>query len=244
MFGSRLAYSVCMILATLVAGSLLRRSQSGLRLSGLQKLGIGLGGLIGATFAAKVPFVLAAGPDAGLLGAWLSDGKTVLWALVGGYLGVEVAKWSLDVRESTGDTFVIPLALAIAIGRIGCFLYGCCFGIPTDGAWGIRYLAAPDAGEVLRHPTQLYELLFHLTAALVVWGFANESKTSAWRGNWMPTYLVSYAAFRYFSEYYRPEARLAGGLTFYQWSALVIALGFSVLLVRRMTRVVNPSRSA
>ena len=235
MYGSRVAYSICMVLATIVAGILLRRRQTGLTLEPMQKWGIAIGGLIGATFAAKVPFILGADPTGGVFNAWLSDGKTILWGLAGGYLGVELAKWALLVKTSTGDSFVIPVAVAIAIGRVGCLLFGCCFGIQTDQSWGVRYITAPDAATLLRHPTQIYEIVFHLSFALVAWAaIGRDDGESKMRGNWMPAYLIAYAVYRFASEFVRPETRIAGGLTFYQWSSIVIAIGFGCLLVTRM----------
>ncbi|QDT10645.1 prolipoprotein diacylglyceryl transferase [Planctomycetes bacterium K23_9] len=244
MLGSRIAYTLCMIAATVVAGLLLRRRQTGLFLPPLQRWGIAIGGLIGATFAAKIPFILSVDPDTSLLAAWLSDGKTILWGLTGGYIGVELAKWSLLVKKSTGDTFVVPVAIAIAIGRVGCLLFGCCYGVPTDQSWGIAFVTAPDGGDLLRHPTQIYEIVFHLSFALIAWASINRGSIdptstnqgggqSLTKGNWMPIYLISYAAFRFATEYIRPEIRLAAGLTLYQWSAMVIAAGFSALLVAR-----------
>ncbi|NND98002.1 MAG: diacylglyceryl transferase [Pirellulaceae bacterium] len=255
MFGSRIAYTACMLIATIVAGWLLRRRQQTLPIEGIQKWGIVIGGLVGATFAAKIPFILGADPTSGLVGAWLSDGKTILWGLAGGYLGVELAKWALLVRTSTGDSFVIPVAVAIAIGRIGCLLFGCCYGIETDQNWGIAFVTAPDGGAMLRHPTQIYEIVFHLSFALITWTAIRADATrcetfrtdasqrhasSRWRGNWMPTYLVSYAAYRFVSEYWRPELDWAGGLTFYQWSSIVIGTAFALLLTLRWHRCALP----
>lgn len=223
-----------MVIATVVAGLLLRRRQQNLDLDKVQKIGIAIGGLIGATLAAKLPFILGADPAGGLFGAWLSDGKTILWALVGGYIGVEVAKWSVHVTTRTGDSFVIPVAIAIAIGRVGCLLYGCCYGIETDQTWGLQFIAAPDGGAVLRHPAQLYEIIFHVSFALIAWaGIARQRPSSLLQGNWMPNYMIAYATFRFISEYWRPEQRLAIGLTFYQWSAMVIALMFAGVVVLR-----------
>ncbi len=239
MLGSRAAYFLCMLAATIVAAMLLRRRQRKLAIGSLQKLGIAIGGLVGATFAAKLPFVISADPSVGVFDAWLSDGKTILWGLTGGYIGVEVSKWALHVKASTGDTFVVPVALTVAIGRLGCFLYGCCYGVATNQTWGIRFQIAPDAGSLLRHPTQLYELLFHLSfAATASAAFARPNRPNmheSLRGNWMPIYLIAYSAYRFISEFWRPEERISNGLTFYQWSSIAIAISFMILLtVRRV----------
>lgn len=237
MLGSRAVYFLCMVAATIVASILLRRRQQRLKISAVQKFGIVIGGLVGATFAAKLPFVLTADPNAGVLAAWLSDGKTILWGLTGGYIGVEVAKWSLHVKASTGDTFVVPVAITVAIGRVGCFLYGCCYGVATNQTWGFRFPIAPDAGAILRHPTQLYELLFHLSFAAIAAAALSQPSDINWlrrlRGNWMPVYLIAYSTYRFTSELWRPEERDSIGLTFYQWSSIAIGFSFSLLLVAR-----------
>ncbi len=241
MYGSRTAYFACMVLATIVAGWWIRRWQARLPIEGMQKLGIAVGGLIGATFAAKLPFILGADPSAGVIAAWLSDGKTILWGLTGGYIGVEVAKWALHIQVATGDTFVIPIAVAVAIGRLGCFLYGCCYGVETNQAWGFRFSHAPDAGALLRHPAQLYEMVFHLSfavlAAVAITGARNQTRLRSLRGDWMPLYLIVYSVFRFVSEYRRPENRDPIGFTFYQWSSIAIALGFVSLLFHRKFRL-------
>ncbi|MBI5060203.1 prolipoprotein diacylglyceryl transferase [candidate division KSB1 bacterium] len=66
----------------------------------------------------------------------------------------------------TTDIFVPSLALGIAIGRIGCFFNGCCFGLPTELPWCMHFPAESIAGgvfpETCLHPTQLYECLWML----------------------------------------------------------------------------------
>jgi len=51
-------------------------------------------------------------------------GKTIVGGLLGGWLAVESAKRVSGIRSRTGDLFVIPLCVGIAVGRIGCFLAG------------------------------------------------------------------------------------------------------------------------
>ncbi len=71
----------------------------------------------------------------------------------------------MQIKVRTGDSFVVGIAAAIAVGRFGCLLFGCCYGLPTTLPWGIGFPSAEDGGTIPRHPTQLYESLFHLSFA-------------------------------------------------------------------------------
>ena len=160
------AHFLTMLLA-LVAGFVLSRfSQKKLPLSFSQKVGLGIGGLVGAMTGAKLPFLFTDWDQFISGAAWFSDGKTILTGLVGGYLGVEAAKWAFEIRTKTGDSFLIPVAVAIAIGRVGCFFGSCCYGTPTDLPWGVVFAKVDSLS---RHPTQLYETVFHLSAAAIGW---------------------------------------------------------------------------
>ena len=156
-------YTALMAL-TLATGLLLARGrQRALGLTTRQRLGIGLGAFCGAMIGARLPFLLA--DWEGLLSgaAWFANGKTIVFGLAGGYLGVELAKAALGVTVKTGDSFAIPVAGAVAVGRLGCFSAGCCYGRPTGMGWGV------DFGDgILRHPTQLYESAFHATMLVVL----------------------------------------------------------------------------
>src|SRR5690349_564474 len=91
---------------------------------------------VGGVFGAKVPFVLGLPGESS---SWLADGKTVTTGLVGAYLAVELAKAVLGVRAKTGDALAVPLALALAVGRWGCFFNGCCYGSPTALPWAADF---------------------------------------------------------------------------------------------------------
>src|SRR4029078_9835957 len=86
--------------------------------------------------------------------------------LLGGLIGVEIAKRIVGVRESTGDRFVTPILVGLIIGRIGCLLAGLyddTYGTPTTLPLGV------DLGDgVARHPTAIYDMLF---AAVMLLGF-------------------------------------------------------------------------
>ena len=95
-----------------------------------------IGGLIGANLA---QFVFAGG-----------SGKTIEGGIVGGFIAVVLMKRRLGIVRPTGDLFAPAIAIGEAIGRIGCFIGGCCYGKVSAVA-----LAVHDHGAE-RYPTQLY----------------------------------------------------------------------------------------
>ena len=231
------AYTLIMVAAVATGVWLSRRTQSTLALAPGQRLGVGLGAFCGAMIGAKLPFVLA--DWRGMLSgaAWFSDGKTILCGLVGGYAGVEIAKWALDVRVKTGDSFAVPVAAAVGVGRLACFVGGCCYGTPTDLPWGVVF---PSVDSLPRHPTQLYEAAFHLSAAAALWRLQRAGRL---RGQLIKLYILAYLGYRFSSEFVRPEARWWGGLTSYQWACLVLAPLF-LWLWRRDARAFAGERGA
>ena len=71
---------------------------------------------------------------------WLENGKTILFGLVGGYAGVELMKWVMGVRVKTEDSFAVPVAAAVELGRWSCFVAVCCYGTETKAPWGVDFL--------------------------------------------------------------------------------------------------------
>ncbi len=228
-----------MITAVAVGVMLSRRTQQGLQLAPFEKLGIAAGAYCGAMIAAKLPFVFSDWDGMISGAAWFSNGKTILCGLVGGYLGVEMAKWSLDIRTKTGDSFAVPVAAAVGIGRLGCFSAGCCYGTPTAVPWAVVF---SQVDQLPRHPTQLYESAFHFSCAI---GLAYCLRRGLFRGQLIKLYIISYAVYRFASEFIRPEARQWQGLTGYQLASVVIAMLFAWLWwrdTRRMHEVDAESR--
>lgn len=228
-------YATIMLAAVATALVLSRRRQAPLPLSIGQRAGIVAGAFCGAMVGAKLPFLLADLPGLASGHAWLSDGKTIVTGLVGGYFGVELAKWALEIRVKTGDSFAVPVAASVAVGRLGCFAAGCCYGAVTRWPWGV------DFGDGLpRHPTQLYEAAFHGAMALAL---VAVERRGLWPGQRIKGYLLAYFAYRFVSEWLRPEPVLAGHLTGYQWASLVLLGLFGFLWwsdCRRATSVRHP----
>jgi phosphatidylglycerol:prolipoprotein diacylglycerol transferase len=223
----RAAYPVFMLLAMAVF-LLARRLQP--RTPGQQglpwpiRLRLGLAAFIGGALGAKLPFALTDPSGFWTHTAWVSDGKTITTGLIGAYLTVEVTKAILGVRVKTGDSYALPLALAVAVGRWGCFFNGCCYGSATTLPWGVAFVL-PDGSVGVRHPTQAYESLFHLTMAFVLAELLRRGLLVRQR---LKLYLIAYGAYRFLSEFIRPEPAWLLGLTFYQWAALTLATGLAI----------------
>lgn len=188
-----------------------------------QKLAIALSAITSAILAAKIPFVMMNPTVLRDPWAFVESGKTITFALVGGYAGVEGMKWAIGVRTSTGDAFAVSIPIALAIGRVACFHAGCCYGIPTQLPWAI----IQRIDNIPRHPTQFYEVIFHLSAAIILWQLRSRG---IWKTRLFETYLISYFVFRFLTEYLRPEPRLLFNLTLYQFASLAFIPLFVFLI--------------
>jgi prolipoprotein diacylglyceryltransferase len=177
------------------------------------------GAALGAGIGARLLFFLS------MPGADFFGGKTVVGGLLGGLIGVELAKKWKGIITSTGDLFVYPLIVAMAIGRIGCFLAGPIdktAGLPTSLPWGVAI-----ADGVPRHPAALYEIAF-----LVALGIALRWKASALRaGDRFRYFLASYLLFRFAADFLKPDPPpIALGLSAIQWACLAGLLYYALVL--------------
>ena len=168
---------------------------------------------------------------------YLLAGKTAVGGLIGGLVGVELTKKALGVSTRTGDLLAVPLAVGIALGRIGCFLEGLSdrtFGIATSLPWGV------DFGDgVRRHPTQLYETLFLAGLAVVLASLARRPHAD---GHVFRVFMMAYMAFRVLVDAIKPDPHLALGLSAIQWAAL-LTLGYYVFVFRQQPAQPAQSRA-
>lgn len=160
---------------------------------------------------------------------WIG-GKTIAGGLMGGWIGVEIAKKRLGIRHSTGDLFVFPLIIGIAIGRVGCFLTGLpdhTFGLHTSLPWAVNF------GDGPRHPTQLYEIAFLLLLGVAL--FIRSRKPYA-NGELFRLFLASYLLWRVAIEFIKPRYTYAIiHLSAIQISSALVAL-YCLLNLRRLRR--------
>lgn len=193
---------------------------------------VAVGGLVGAALGSKVGYWLS-DPVATWAHrsdpAFLMGGKTIVGGLLGGWLAVELVKRAVGVTASTGDRFVTPLAVGLAVGRLGCFFSGVedgTHGIATAGPWGM------DLGDgLLRHPTALYEVVVVVALGLLARGPRNGDRFRVW--------LCGYLGWRVLVEPLKTQPVVALGLSGIQWMCVVglVALALDRVRVLRLRTI-------
>jgi phosphatidylglycerol:prolipoprotein diacylglycerol transferase len=153
-------------------------------------------------------------------------GKTVVGGIIGGIFAVELTKKRFGVKAATGDLFAIPIALGIAVGRIGCFLTGLSddtYGTVTTLPWGV------DFGDgIRRHPTQIYEMVFLLVLVPLLMTFWRRQSR---QGATFKLFAIAYMAWRFLIDFLKPGNRVLS-LSAIQLACLLMLLYYSRGLVR------------
>ena len=202
----------------------------GAEATGWLVLGCVMGALVGSKLLAWTESFHQYWPHRADPRAWLG-GKTIVGGLLGGWVGVEVVKKRMGIRQSTGDLFVFPLMLGMSIGRIGCFLTGLddhTCGMATSLPWGV------DFGDgIRRHPTQLYDIVVIAMMAML---FLRRGRRPWANGRMFRWFIVGYMGWRFAVEFVKPRETLVAGLSAIQVASLVGAVVSGVLLWRGRTR--------
>ncbi len=92
---------------------------------------------------------------------------------------------------------IAPLSFGHALGRLGCFLAGCCFGVKSDLPWAVHL------HDHLRHPVQLYEALILVLLGIVI---ARNTLNKKWSPQKIFIfYVASYSILRFLLEFLRGD---------------------------------------
>ena len=164
-------------------------------------------------------------------------GKSVLGAIFGGTIMVEIFKKIYKIQGSTGAYFVPSLSIGIVIGRIGCFYAGLedyTYGIATDGPF------AYDFGDgIPRHPVQLYEsfsmALFFIFSVLLF-----KYRNNFFKHYMFYLFILYYSTQRLFLEFLKPYETMFIGLNFFQLICLVLIL-YALIQIRSTYRRLYPT---
>jgi len=148
-------------------------------------------------------------------------GKSILGAIVGATIVIEIFKKLFKIQGSTGAYFVPSLTIGIAIGRLGCFFSGLkdyTYGVETSSFLGY------DFGDgFLRHPVQLYEsVTMGLFFFYVVYTyFKNRDYFEKYI---FYQFILLYAMQRFLWEFLKPYETVAFGLNIFQFFCLALML--------------------
>ena len=172
------------------------------------------------------------GFGAGTLNLWLTGvpgiGRSIVGALAGAIVAIELFKWWRGMAGSTGLIFVPAFATSVMVGRWGCFLSGLqdqTHGIPTILPWG------HDFGDgILRHPVQLYES-FTLTAFLLMALLLIGQRNRFFAANGFYLLVLTYGAQRFAWEFLKPYGPVIGPFNLFHFICAGLVI-YSLAMMR------------
>jgi phosphatidylglycerol:prolipoprotein diacylglycerol transferase len=174
--------------------------------------------IVGGLLGAKIHYLIIhpeQWPDNLLSGGGLVWFGGLFGAIVGVVIVTVLSKQRLAAVMDAG---AIAVSVGYAVGRIGCFLRGDDYGVPTDLPWGMTFPQGLPPTTVPVHPTQLYESAASLVIfALLVWVI---SPRFTREGPLIFAYAVLAGGERFLVEFIRTNPPVALGLTQQQWIAI------------------------
>jgi len=153
----------------------------------------------------------------------------LIGGIIGGILGIRVAK--LDLR--TSEKIIIPyIPIGHAVGRIGCLLAGCCYGMEYTGPFAVYYQnslagALPQQGYF---PIQILESLLNICICLIL---LKVKKKTTQNFELLSVYFILYGLVRFFLEFLRGDVGrgIYYNISTSQWISLALfALGGSYII--------------
>jgi len=131
------------------------------------------------------------------------------------------------------DSTAPALAISISIGRIGCFLNGCCLGSPTNLPWGVKFYGIDSSLNLKRHPAQLYESIIMFFIFLFLWRIIKKNYPE---GYIFSRYLLVWSCERFILEF----LRITKPSPFFSLSiAQVICLAIAFFAIYNLVRLVK-----
>jgi phosphatidylglycerol:prolipoprotein diacylglycerol transferase len=137
--------------------------------------------------------------------------------------GLIFIKWKRYSVSDTADLLAPFIALAHAIGRIGCFLNGCCYGKPTSSFLGVKF----PFTDVKIYPTQIFSFIGLLFIFLMLFRLQKKRRFGA---QIFLLYLISYGVFRFLMDFLRGDLYpVFAGLTVTQIISVAIVIPALIL---------------
>jgi len=176
---------------------------------------------------------------------------SIVGTLIGFLISLVIGKYALGFKHDIGIVISLFIAIAFTFGRVGCLLNGCCFGSVTDLPWGITYpvgtfahwfhfftdlISNDQMNSASVHPTQIYEIIFHSSSAVLIVKYGKQFKNSL---SVLFSYLGFYFLLRLFIEYVRDMNNIwwsgidFGILSLFQWF-LLFAIFLTIISVNKL----------
>ena len=233
-----IAYVVGSILAGVVAYRVQRRWNMGLTVDDIWMLVTGA--VFGLIIGGRLFYVIFYGDGYYLthpleILATNQGGMSFHGGLLGGLLGGYIVCRILKLSPWTAADFaIVGVPLALALGRCANFVNGELWGKPTDLPWGVVF--GGSAGDMPRHPSQLYEAFLEGIVLFVVLYLMSRKRPVPPQGSFIGTFVLGYGIVRFLIEFVRvPDAQIGylfgGGITMGQLLSIpLIIVGAGLLL--------------
>ena len=162
-----------------------------------------------------------------------ASGLTAYGAVLGAALAIWIyTKFSKFQFGYLADVVAPGIILAQAVGRVGCTINGCCYGIPTSLPWGIVYTNPNSLAPLglATHPTTVYEIVWNLMVFGVLLKLRGRLKPD---GSLFLIYLGLYSLWRLATDFLRVGTPFLFGLHQAQViSLIVLAIAIPILAYR------------
>lgn len=233
-----LMFAAAFLIATYVAAR--RAEKEGIPPQIIFSLGLLL--MVSAVVGARIFHILQHSPSYGSLTdivGMLAGGLNGL-AFYGGFIlalvvGILYMRWNGLSVSGVMDVMAPSLMLGTGIGRMGCFLAGCCFGKPTSLPWGVTFpensLTTLELGRMEKvHPTQLYSFVSLLVIFSILLLLQKHIKL---KGILSLLAILMYSVHRFLVDllrYYMPDERM-GGLATSQVMSIIAAIASIAIMI-------------
>jgi len=174
----------------------------------------------------------------------------LVFASICGFLCLKKGGFRIKI---VGDIVAPGIAIGIFLGRIGCFLNGCCFGKPTNMPWGVvfptgSYPTLVYGPMVKLHPTQLYAAFASLLSFFILLGMERRLKFRP-DGLLFVSFLILYGLWRFIIEFFRwhePNLYIVGWFTVGQAFSIgvIIFATFLIYLEFKLKRITTEGMEA
>ena len=234
-------YGLAYVFGAIITGCMMYRVQKrwGLGISADDIMSVMVGVVFGLLIGARLFYVLFYGDGYYFthpleILAVNQGGMSFHGGLAGGIVGGVIVCRMLKLSAWTiADLAVVGAPLALCLGRCANFVNGELWGKSTDLPWGVVF--GGSAGDMPRHPSQLYEALLEGVVLFFVLYLMSRKKKLPPQGAFIGTFVLGYGIVRFLVEFVRvPDAQLGylfGFITMGQLLSLPLIVAGAALLV-------------